>query len=203
MQQLQGHGPPSDYVVTLRNWRIQSEPVEHRCLRLYMEPCLGGDLYGILGLNRGLLPEPFLWYCFEALTNVGLLAQHGRLDGRPRRGHKRILHRDFKTPNVFCGNASKSKFRGYPTPKLGDWGLAVVMDENESDQSANSLVQAHRDIDLWKVSWYRRFLAPLIRQCRLLKSMCLVCASISELTSRTSIVLADSCMEALESLSGA
>nr|POE66111.1 g2-specific protein kinase nima [Quercus suber] len=132
MEKLRGRGPPSEYVVSLRNWRIQSHPVEHCCLRLYMEPCLAGDLFDILSYNQGLLPEPFLWYCFEALANVGLLAQYGRLDGRRRRGHKTMLHRDLKTPNIFCGAASTSKFRGYPTPKLGDWGLTVVMDDNET-----------------------------------------------------------------------
>lgn len=43
-----------------------------------------------------------------------------------------IIHRDFKLGNVFWGLASEQKFRGYPMPKLGDFGLAAMIPKDDT-----------------------------------------------------------------------
>ncbi|KAK4555776.1 trifunctional histidinol dehydrogenase [Recurvomyces mirabilis] len=70
--------------------------------------------------KRGLLPEPFLWHVF---ATAGLLLDKVELESNPVSDFTTILHLDLKTPNIFVGTNNSDRFRGYPLPKLGDFGL--------------------------------------------------------------------------------
>jgi len=70
------------------------------------------------------MPEPFLWYVFECLCIVGLLLERGAMERNPIRDWKTIVHRDVRTQNVFLAMPDEHRFCLYPTPKVGDFGLA-------------------------------------------------------------------------------
>jgi len=42
-----------------------------------------------------------------------------------------IIHRDPKTSNVFLGTTLRDRYRGYPAPKVGDFGLATVITKDD------------------------------------------------------------------------
>ena len=57
------------------------------------------------------------------MATAGLLLDKGELHPNPVSDFKTILHLDLKTPNVFVGTNTTARFRGYPMPKVGDFGL--------------------------------------------------------------------------------
>jgi serine/threonine protein kinase len=71
------------------------------------------------------IPEPFLWHVVESLAIAGLLLERGVVDGNPMRNWETIVHRDLRPANIFFGDPDPERFNRYPTPKIGDWGLAV------------------------------------------------------------------------------
>jgi serine/threonine protein kinase len=71
------------------------------------------------------VPEPFLWHVFECLSIAGLLLERGVVEGNPMRNWNTIVHRDLRPDNIFFGMPDPERFNRYPTPKLGDFGIAV------------------------------------------------------------------------------
>ncbi|KAK4626504.1 hypothetical protein CLAFUW4_04258 [Fulvia fulva] len=100
--------------------------------RIYTEWCPRGNLDSIIAHYRTIfppraIPEPFIWAVAEALTFAGLAMQFGSEQGVPLPGWQPIVHRDLKPANIFLGHRSNAPnaWRWYPTPRLGDFGLAV------------------------------------------------------------------------------
>ncbi|KAI7543006.1 hypothetical protein KC331_g7642 [Hortaea werneckii] len=137
-------------IVRIRNWRLQSE---NRMYRLLMEFCPYGDLadlalssrytrarrrldkQGIVDMVSPLwIPEPFIWSVFESLATAGLLMEKGELDAHPGEPYwwEEIIHRDFKLPNIFLGENLESRYRGYPSTKLGDFGLSLILRKDDN-----------------------------------------------------------------------
>ncbi|RMY01810.1 hypothetical protein D0867_11268 [Hortaea werneckii] len=137
-------------IVRIRNWRLQSEK---RMYRLLMEFCPYGDLADLAlsssytrarhrlnkqGSGGGSLPpwipEPFIWSVFESLATAGLLMEKGELDAHPGEPYwwEEIIHRDFKLPNIFLGENLESRYRGYPSTKLGDFGLSLILRKDDN-----------------------------------------------------------------------
>jgi serine/threonine protein kinase len=71
------------------------------------------------------IPEAFLWHVFESLCVAGLLLERGVVEDNPMRHWRTIVHRDLRPANIFFGMPDKYQFTRYPTPKIGDFGLAV------------------------------------------------------------------------------
>lgn len=104
--------------------------------RLYMEFCNYGNLSDFKNnmnqLQRGV-PESFVWHVLKSLTkalcyiHLGFRnsdeVMHSRHSSVP--GWEGVLHRDIKDSNVFLRPTSGP----YPEIKLGDFGLAIGMNE--------------------------------------------------------------------------
>ncbi|KAF2765478.1 kinase-like protein [Teratosphaeria nubilosa] len=133
----------SEGAVKLRNWRINT-PKRH--LRLYQEFCPFGELASFLdynqhlqthGLQRVWLHEEFIWHTLETLVRVFILCDCGELDQDPISGSLNrppwgqpwvtIIHRDLKLGNVFLGPPLRDRYRRWPAPKVGDFGLATMI----------------------------------------------------------------------------
>lgn len=102
--------------------------------------------------ERRWLPEPFLWAVFHHLTVAGLLMEQGDLKPNPILHWATIVHRDLRASNsesilsfhwvrptlqlltaaVFLGENTSGEFKGYPLPKVGDFGLATYVPEDDS-----------------------------------------------------------------------
>ncbi|KAI7237272.1 hypothetical protein KC330_g3243 [Hortaea werneckii] len=150
MLRLRSRVGAPECIVRIRNWRLQSEK---RMYRLLMEFCPYGDL-GDLALspnyslarqrlneqgngNQNMppwIPEPFIWSVFESLATAGLLMEKGELDAHPGEPHwwEEIIHRDFKLSNIFLGENLESRYRGYPSTKLGDFGLSLILRKDDN-----------------------------------------------------------------------
>ncbi|KAK4541906.1 hypothetical protein LTR36_007270 [Oleoguttula mirabilis] len=132
----------SETVVKIRNYRMDSPKKMHR---LYLEFCASGTLWDSISgylerrnaddpRNRGQpawLPEAFLWHTFECLATAGLLMGNGGLEPRISAWDV-IVHRDYKLANVFLGSSLPDRYQGYSTPKLGDFGFAVMLPPNDT-----------------------------------------------------------------------
>ncbi|KAI6839226.1 hypothetical protein KC340_g3017 [Hortaea werneckii] len=137
-------------IVRIRNWRLHTET---RMYRLLMEFCPYGDLADLALdsrytrarrrldkqeiVDQGLppwIPEPFIWSVFESLATAGLLMEKGELDAHPGEPYwwEEIIHRDFKLPNIFLGENLESRYRGYPSTKLGDFGLSLILRKDDN-----------------------------------------------------------------------
>ncbi|KAI7156431.1 hypothetical protein KC349_g6347 [Hortaea werneckii] len=80
------------------------------------------------------IPEPFIWSVFESLATAGLLMEKGELEAHPGEPHwwEEIIHRDFKLSNIFLGENLEARYRGYPSTKLGDFGLSLILRKNDN-----------------------------------------------------------------------
>ncbi|KAK5117219.1 hypothetical protein LTR85_008987 [Meristemomyces frigidus] len=109
-----------------------------RTYTMYLEYCPFLDLATIIRRYRSngdAIPEPFIWYVFLSLAEAGLAMERGNQSllvappGWPADQYGRIgwqiIHRDLKPSNVFLGAHTVNHFDDYPTPKVGDFGLAV------------------------------------------------------------------------------
>jgi serine/threonine protein kinase len=69
------------------------------------------------------MPEPFIWHVFECLCTAGLLLDGGAAERNPM--WKTVVNRDLRPINIFLALSDAHRFRRYPIPKIGDFGLAV------------------------------------------------------------------------------
>lgn len=126
----------TDYAVKIRNWRIEHRRKVHR---MFLEYCARGDLYKVwagYSEKSTWVPEPFLWYCAEAMAEVGVLLLQGDLDRNPVSDWVPIIHRDWKTANVLLGDSLPHPYSGYPVPKLADFGFATY-NRRDGDHSSD------------------------------------------------------------------
>lgn len=138
-------------IVKLRCWisrLLVSKPPSYR---LYLEYCPHGDLFGSWAKwyqlaevcndheardNGDFVPpyvaEPFIWHLIECMATAGLLLEKGTLEEDQQAvTWEEILHFDMKASNVFLASACEDRYRGYPTPKLGDFGLCTFVGRDD------------------------------------------------------------------------
>ncbi|KXT16371.1 hypothetical protein AC579_5579, partial [Pseudocercospora musae] len=116
---------------------------ERMAYRVIMGYCGHGNLYESIchyldskGRSKGTPPEPFVWAVFDALADVCLLLELGSTDEATAiEDWKQIVHRDFKTENVFLDSPSDKEFVMYPRPVLGDFGLCILTDAENDRQN--------------------------------------------------------------------
>ncbi|CAK3746349.1 unnamed protein product [Lecanosticta acicola] len=127
----------SDRVVKIRRWNMHSGG---NFYRVFMEFCGMGDLFSLMAnygeqtgsvtRPRQYIPEPFLWKLLEDVVTAGILMERGDL--RPtQRPWDVIVHRDWRTINMFLGTNTSQSFRGYPTAKTGDFGWSAIIPHNK------------------------------------------------------------------------
>jgi serine/threonine protein kinase len=85
------------------------------------------------------IPEAFLWHIFESLCVAGLLLERGAVEDNPMRRWKTIVHRDLRPANIFFGIPDQHRFNRYPTPKIGDFGLAVYAPPSDFAGNINDI----------------------------------------------------------------
>jgi NIMA (never in mitosis gene a)-related kinase len=104
---------------------------ENCLIYIIMEYCEGGDLAALIQKcrkDRILIPERFIWFIFTQLILALHECHYGtKADGSPRPA---ILHRDLKPDNVFLSN---NIINSYTHIKLGDFGLARIINNPETD----------------------------------------------------------------------
>ncbi|KAK4628660.1 uncharacterized protein CLAFUR5_20196 [Fulvia fulva] len=151
------HLPGGNNVVMVRSWR-QDERI--RKVRIYTEYCPQGTLsslikdyqlrYGVATtvqqINDAEVPEAFCWHALWCLTQVGLLMERGAVHKRdvPQGTWPLIVHRDIKPDNIFLSGNQGFQWRGYPTTKLGDWGLSVLYANGECSGRGQGLLSDYR-----------------------------------------------------------
>ncbi|SMQ45199.1 unnamed protein product [Zymoseptoria tritici ST99CH_3D7] len=130
----------SERIVKLRNWRLgPTAPFGETIVShawLYLEYCGHGDLFNyVVEQRKKYHPEAFLWSIFEDLVVAGLLFERGGLDsGAVAPGWALIVHRDIKMGNIFLGTSDRTTFQGYPTAKIGDFGAACFIADDDARQ---------------------------------------------------------------------
>lgn len=98
---------------------------------MYLHYCGYGDLDELIIRHRDAgkpIPEPFLWMTFSILAKAGVAMERGHIDPDelPEESWKEeIIHRDLKPANIFLDYNLLRYFEIYPTPKVGDFGLAI------------------------------------------------------------------------------
>ena len=130
----------SDRIVKLIRWNQGRLP---HIFRIYMEFCNYGDLFSLICnysplsheagnilKERDLIPEPFIWKMFEDLVITGILMERGDLEPTTKRWGV-IVHRDWRSQNVFLGENTSGIYKGYPTSKTGDFGWCAIMPTSE------------------------------------------------------------------------
>ena len=135
----------SDRIVKLIRWNQGRLP---HIFRIYMEFCNYGDLFSLI-INysplsnedgnilkeRDFIPEPFIWKMFEDLVIAGILMERGDLEPTTKRWGV-IVHRDWRSQNVFLGENTSGIYRGFPTSKTGDFGWCAIMPTSEEKHPA-------------------------------------------------------------------
>ncbi|SMR43755.1 unnamed protein product [Zymoseptoria tritici ST99CH_3D1] len=124
----------SNVIVKLRSWKLNHTDPTLAKYTLLLEYCGLSNLRTFAERYKShsprpaqrvdWIPEPFAWSVFEDLAVAGLLMERGDVDPGGSQWDT-IVHRDLKGSNVFLSEERKtSRYRGYPTAKLGDFGLA-------------------------------------------------------------------------------
>jgi hypothetical protein len=125
-------------IVSIRNWtnKITAHYANYSQLRyrIYTEYCSSGDLFHLSHMHHpriqgSYLDEYFLWSLLDGLATAGQVLERGA-PGEDKLGLSQIwdvvVHGDMKSDNIFLTENPGPLFPGYPMPKLGDFGLAVV-----------------------------------------------------------------------------
>ncbi|KAK4541908.1 hypothetical protein LTR36_007272 [Oleoguttula mirabilis] len=86
-------------------------------------------------IDRPFVAELFIWHTFECLAIAGLLMEQGSRQADPINAWRLILHLDWKSGNIFLGTPSVGRFEGYPTPKVGDFGLCRMIPRNDETRT--------------------------------------------------------------------
>ena len=123
-----GSGCANGKVVALSHHTTQWAQMAYR---LYMPYYPFGDVTNVMAWHgEDHVPEPFVWWLFEALVEAALCMEQGDLNAAVA-DWEAIVHRDIKPQNIMLGQPRPGTFQAYPEPKLGDFGLAVVIPEND------------------------------------------------------------------------
>lgn len=117
----------SEYVVQILGWK---KSILRKMHRQYLEHCPGGSAWRLYARDAYLeagnfIPEPFVWYCAEALTTVGLTMLYGDSMPNPVVEWRPILHRDLTISNIFLGDKQPHFYAVYPVPKVADFGISA------------------------------------------------------------------------------
>lgn len=91
--------------------------------------------------EKSWIPEAFLWSVFENLCIAGILMERGAIQVNDDDGVQiwnTIVHRDLRTSNVFVGTNTSDLYRGFPTAKLGDFGLSLEMEIDQDPKKFNN-----------------------------------------------------------------
>jgi len=105
--------------------------IDHQKRKIYIvqEYCDGGDLASYIKTKRDKIPkmsgrisETFIW---SVTSEIASALQHCHSHFSRHQRKTRILHRDLKPGNVFL-----VKRRGTYSVKIGDFGLAKMLDES-------------------------------------------------------------------------
>lgn len=84
-----------------------------------------------------MVPEPFIWSVVEALAIAGLLMERGELDSGSIVPWDQIIHCDWKHENLFVSPPHETRYLGYPQVKLGDFGFALIIEQNDTRAPEN------------------------------------------------------------------
>ncbi|OJD37474.1 kinase-like protein [Diplodia corticola] len=80
--------------------------------------------------SKDMIPEPFVWYCFRAVTENALVCWNGHTGRDMVPGWEHIVNCDIKADNVFLGEPDPNEpmvwARRYPQPKIGDFGASYI-----------------------------------------------------------------------------
>lgn len=133
----------SDRIANIYRWHQQDK--DPHIFRIYMEFCNYGDLWGLIEnytpkvdaafniSKRGFIPEPFLWKLFEDVVIAGILMERGDLEPTTKPWGV-IVHRDWRSENVFLGENTSGLYEGYPTAKTADFGWCTILPVQEKTQ---------------------------------------------------------------------
>ncbi|KAK5170931.1 uncharacterized protein LTR77_004075 [Saxophila tyrrhenica] len=132
--------PGSAKVVHSRAHHVDDEG---RFYKLYMNYCLYGDLFQVIGIGYGChspedvpIPEAVIWMIFKDLTEACLLLEYG--DATAKTGvpdWTPIVHRDLKVDNIVIDqpNPDADDFPAFPTARTMDFGFAVMTDKDDPE----------------------------------------------------------------------
>ncbi|KAK4990168.1 hypothetical protein LTR66_006869 [Elasticomyces elasticus] len=82
--------------------------------------------------RKTVLPEPMIWYTFQALVNACLVLEQGSVEAPVSDWNGQVVHCDIKLANIVLDVPTlASGFPSYPTPKLADSGMAIETTEND------------------------------------------------------------------------
>ncbi|KAK3682028.1 hypothetical protein LTR37_020654 [Vermiconidia calcicola] len=117
--------------------------------RTYCEFCEHGDLWKAMILHWNLkdsyrklgtpkeekchIPPYAMWAIFASLAKAVCFLKYGAILGQTKpKTWDAIIHRDIKSPNVFLAKPREDAWRSVPEPKLGDFGLALLADDDHA-----------------------------------------------------------------------
>ncbi|KAK3683278.1 hypothetical protein LTR37_020391 [Vermiconidia calcicola] len=117
--------------------------------RTYCEFCEHGDLWKAMILHWSLkdsyrklgtpkaekchIPPYAMWAIFASLAKAVCFLKYGAIPGQTKpKEWDAIIHRDIKSPNVFLAKPREDAWRSVPEPKLGDFGLALLANDDHA-----------------------------------------------------------------------
>lgn len=94
-------------------------------VRYWLEYCDGGDLKQLINIYRdhdALIPELFIWKCFQQIAEAIEFLHRGFDNNRGNPERLGVVHRDIKPENIFM---RLQEYPEYPDVVLGDFGAAT------------------------------------------------------------------------------
>lgn len=114
-----------EYNAKILSWRMSRQRRWHRIyMAFYPLRNLVSVVEQAIDANEEI-PEPFMWYCAEALATAGATMLQGDLEANAVSEWRPILHRDLKISNVLLDNPLLHPYSRYPTPKVCDFGYST------------------------------------------------------------------------------